>query len=163
MNESSKLGTCGCPKSLAEATPCEEKTRWCRVAPVDLRSSTPPRLYLALTAALRSVCQGAQHNPSASAQTQTNRSTQHRSESGSSCATYLRSGRGTPTQHGPAPAVSTQLTSLMSLRGRGRRREPQFQRTEPNYGKPGSSVAELLDTDYEARRMATAPVLMTGA
>ena len=84
MNESSKLGTCGCPKSLAEATPCEEKTRWCRVAPVDLRSSSPPRLYLALTAALRSVCLGAQHDPPASTQMQTNRSTQHRSESGSS-------------------------------------------------------------------------------
>ena len=49
------------------------------------------------------------------------------------------SDRGAHTQHAPAPAVSGQQPSVVSLRGREWRREPPVQRAEPNRGRLGSS------------------------
>ncbi len=52
-------------------------------------------------------------------------------------ATCLWADKGTPAQHGPAPAVPTLRRSVVSVRGLEWWREPPFQRTEPNHGEPG--------------------------
>jgi hypothetical protein len=62
-------------------------------------------------------------------------------------------------QHGPVPTESMQRPSSASLRGYGRRREPPVRRPEQLV----VNLADPAELNHEARRMASAPALMTGA
>ena len=75
---------------------------------------------------------------------------------------FLRSDRGAPTQHATTPAASTELPPLTRLRAVGGG-ESHRSRAPCQFAANLADPAELRDTNHEARRLVSAPVLVTGA